>query len=677
MGLFNFQRKLEPLAEFPLEKIPVFAALTPAEQKLIRKKARLLEFKRGDLVYREGEKSEAFYVVISGRFRIFTGSRNKAEGETLLFLYRGDHFGEASLLTGVTHSASVETKRDGIVLKLDKDDFLKFVNDIPSISLHINRSLGHRITRNEDAGGQRREVKIAALYSSENLDQAIEFWFDLSARIETETSRKAIVIDFVERTTKHLSDLLKANQIKPCLISKINPDNESDLKSCITRHPAGFSYLHVPAVETEKASEKKLAALISALTYRFDYILIRHDCDTSRVTFETLKRSDYVYAYCISNADQLVKTSGVLGQFQKNFGFSDTEVKVIVEDPRGESAISYEEKERLLGFKIFSLLPIKSDRLERYESTLGYVARELAGRLVGLALGSGAAYGLSHIGILRVLEREGIPIDVVSGSSIGALIGSFWAAGFDSHELEKIARSINSRNAFFKLVGFRDLSLAHRGFIKGNQVTKFMESFMGDMSFQDLRIPVKVIATNLFDSSEVIFEAGRVVNAIRASISIPGIFRPYEYRGEYLIDGGVIDPLPVRVLSNMGIKKIIAVNVLASGKRRQEAAKRKEMINLSKEEDVLQRNLLSEKVKGSVSRISKRHSVNVFNVIMNTIQFMEYELADAAANEADVLLHPEVDDAHWAQFYQPDKFIEAGRKEVEYHLEEIKQLIAE
>src|SRR3989338_6433151 len=146
MAFFQFGRKIELAKEYSLEEIPVFSSLTPAEQRLIEKKARLIEFKRGDKVYEEATAAEAFYVVISGRFRLYNKTKSGGGEHTLIHFYRGDHFGETSLLTGRLHSASVEALKDGIILKLEKNDFLRLVNDIPSISLYLNRSLRHRLT---------------------------------------------------------------------------------------------------------------------------------------------------------------------------------------------------------------------------------------------------------------------------------------------------------------------------------------------------------------------------------------------------------------------------------------------------------------------------------------------------------------------------------------------------
>jgi NTE family protein len=677
MAFFQFKRKLDVVKEYSFEEIPIFSSLSPAEHRLIEKKVRLVEFKKGDLVYQEGTPADAFYVIVSGRFHAFTKTKNNSSGETLLYLYRGDHFGETSLLTGKHHSAFVEAKSDGLVLRIEKDDFLKFVQEIPAISLHLSRSLGHRLTKSGEAGSQRREVKIAAFYEHSGLEGGFQFWIDMATDLARRTARKTIVIDFVTSPDDLLPEEFRRKPSASFDLVQLEPSRESDLKPCLMEHPGGFTYLHAPVEKLQDKDEKKISTLLTVLTYRYDYLLLRLVPDLNYVTFKALKQSDMVYVYCAADIKRLNACAETVISLQQNFGFSKSEIKIILPEGSAIAGISFEEKERVLGNRIFAILASKVEQPDRYQSTIRYLTREFSGTLIGLALGSGAAFGLAHIGVLRVLEKENIPVDVISGSSIGALVGALWAAGMKADDLEVLARGINKRTGFFKLLGFRDLSIAHMGFFKGNQITRFLESYIGNKTFQDLQIPVKIIAANLLTSEKVVLESGRVVDAIRASIGIPGIFRPLFYRGDYLIDGGVIDPLPVRVLAKMGVKKIISVNVLASPKDREERNRFMEKRRREELRNMANQNFFKKASVAALYRFNERYTANIFNVIMNTIQFMEYELAQISGNEADVLIHPEVPEAHWAEFYHPDQFIRAGEEKTREHLAEIKQLLVE
>lgn len=663
MALFPFGRKLESSRGYSFTEIPLFSSLSPTEIRLIEKKTRLVEYKRGDIVYEEGKPTEAFYVIVSGRFRVFQNTRGE-DDKTLTYLYRGDYFGESSLLTGQLHSASVEARSDGLLLRLDKDDFLKVLSGIPALSIHLSRTLGHRLTKIEGPGGKKQEVKVAAIYSTVSPPDSFRFVLDLATNLIRETKTRVIFIDFFTDTQSGMTEDFQPKPQIALSLNKVTPSRESDLKPSMVDCAAGFQYLPV-MLEKGDDGQRNLSALLTFLSYRFDFLLIRLAHGVSAPSFQALKQADTVYLL-LDAASSGAKSGLLIRELEQTFGFTKNEIKVVVSE--GVS---------LGSTNVFQVLPSRNKDSERYYSTMRFITKELAGTLVGLALGSGAAYGLSHIGVLRVLEKENIPIDVLAGSSMGALIAAFWAAGFKANDLENIALSLDRKSAFFKLVGFDDLSLAHRGFFHGRNIIRYMESFLGDKTFQDLQVPVKIVATSLTTSQQVVFETGRVVDALRASISIPGIFRPFHWRGELLIDGGILNPLPVDTLAKMGVKKIIAVNVLMGPEDRVQR------IRIQTEK---RRRLYKERSKNDLwrwmvapvlNKLNSHFSDNIFNVIMNTIQFMEYEIAEVAAQEADVLIEPIVHEGHWAEFYQAKKFIKAGEQQTLEQINEIKRMMVE
>lgn len=676
MAFFQFGRKLEIAKEYSFEEIPVFASLSPSEQRLVQKKARLVEYKKGDIIYYEGTSSESFYVVISGRYRLFRKPRLNQKEETLHYFYRGDHFGETSLLMNRPHSASVEAKRDGLILQLPKDDFLRMIKEIPSISLHLNRSLGHRLTRNVDDAG-RHEVKIVALYATQNKKEVLNFWWDFAESLAGETKEKIVWVDLEEDREGFVGEMLGGGSRKFSL-RNMDPSREQDLKRSIVMHPQGFDYLQIVGDEASDVFEKKLSTLMTFLTYRYHYVLLRLPGEISAASFTLLKKCDFVYVHTYHNASSITLCSSAVTEFQQRYGFGKSEIRLIVQDQEDGLRAPLDEEGQMLGLSIFSLLSSKVERPERYQATVRYLAKELAGTLLGLVLGSGAAYGLAHIGVFKALEEEKIYPDVIAGTSIGALIGALWAGGFDAHQLESIAKQLDRGSAFFKLIGFGDLAFFHEGFLKGNRIKKFLESYLGNQTFQDLRVPLKVVTADLFTSEEVVLETGSVVEAVRASISIPGIFKPVTHQGRYLIDGGVVDPLPVRVLAGLGVKKIIAVNVLSGPQDRiqktqvQKISEQRRLSEIQQHQSPLKRFWAK-----NLHQVSSRYAVNIFNVIMSTVQFMEFEIANTWGEQADILIHPTVPEGHWAEFYAPDKYMKVGEEKTREKLPEIRRLIAE
>jgi predicted acylesterase/phospholipase RssA len=178
--------------------------------------------------------------------------------------------------------------------------------------------------------------------------------------------------------------------------------------------------------------------------------------------------------------------------------------------------------------------------------------------MLGLVLGGGAAKGYAHIGALKVLEEKGIKPDIIVGASMGALVAGFYAAGFDAKKLEELAVKVDKKTKRWLFAP----RLSKKGIIDGRNVVKHLSRYLGSKQIEDLPITYAAVTTDIEHEAEIVIDHGDLVQAIRASISIPVIFMPYHYRGRILIDGGFVNPLPISVAQKLGAKKIIAVNVL-------------------------------------------------------------------------------------------------------------------
>lgn len=175
---------------------------------------------------------------------------------------------------------------------------------------------------------------------------------------------------------------------------------------------------------------------------------------------------------------------------------------------------------------------------------------------IGLALGGGGARGWAHIGALRALEEHDIPIDCLAGTSIGALVGAFYVSD-RLHHLEELAEDLGLKN----LLDLMDISFPGLGLIDGQRIRDFLSGYLADTTLEQSTIPFRCVATNFLRKEEVVFESGTMVDAIRASISIPGVFAPCQHENIYLVDGGVVNPVPVTVVKAMGADVVIAVNL--------------------------------------------------------------------------------------------------------------------
>ncbi|MCL2679171.1 MAG: patatin-like phospholipase family protein [Dehalococcoidia bacterium] len=183
----------------------------------------------------------------------------------------------------------------------------------------------------------------------------------------------------------------------------------------------------------------------------------------------------------------------------------------------------------------------------------------MARKKVGLALGGGAARGLAHIGVLEVLEKEGVPVDVVSGTSAGAIFGALHAAGISAVSIRKAVLGLDWKQWARML----DITIPRSGFISGKRLINEITTIMGgNLKFSDLKKPFACVACDIETGEEAVMNGGSVAEAIHASISIPIIFRAVRRGGRLLVDGGLVNQVPVSVVRNMGADYVIAVNVV-------------------------------------------------------------------------------------------------------------------
>ena len=267
---------------------------------------------------------------------------------------------------------------------------------------------------------------------------------------------------------------------------------------------------------------------------------------------------------------------------------------------------------------------------------------------VGLALGGGAARGLAHIGVLAVLERERVPIDMIAGTSIGGMVGAFYARGQDSSVMREMALKLN----WVKILSLADLALPKSGLFGGKAVINLIQKTMGsDVKFDELPVPLSLVATDIITGEEVVINQGSVLEGIRASISIPGIFTLAKRQGRYLVDGGLVNPVPVSVLKKMGADFIIAVNVMPDVGASARHAKREDK--------------------------KKPKEPNIFNVILQSLYIGTYIIAKASTNGADIVISPDTSVIHPGDFHRARECIEQGEIAARDAMPEIKRKLSQ
>jgi NTE family protein len=250
---------------------------------------------------------------------------------------------------------------------------------------------------------------------------------------------------------------------------------------------------------------------------------------------------------------------------------------------------------------------------------------------------------------------------------MGAYVGSIWAYGLDGLALEKIAREHESRWGLWGLV---DPVLPPRqGFMRTRRVVRRLRRSIGTAQFSDLLRPLRIVATHLDTLERVVFASGDVAEAVAASIAIPGVVVPVTIDGETYIDGGIADPLPVDVLEEMGIEKIIAVNVIPPPE------KLRQWLDHANEPNG--RVVRAARLRDALSRrVNYFAHGNILDTMLQAVSGAQTRVAEASADRAHVLLRPIACDAIWHDFTNPSKYIALGRQAAEEQLPALKALVS-
>ncbi len=304
---------------------------------------------------------------------------------------------------------------------------------------------------------------------------------------------------------------------------------------------------------------------------------------------------------------------------------------------------------------------------------------------VGLALGSGAARGWAHIGIIKGLAGMGIVPEIVCGSSIGALVGAAYAAD-RMDAFESWVRSLTWR----EIIRFLDPSLTGGGLIQGEKLTEFLNDFEEeDLLFEQLKHRLGIVATELESGREVWFRSGPVMEAVRASISLPGLFTPIQRQGRWLVDGGLANPVPVSLCRAMGADLVIAVNLngdilgrhFRQGNNRQNSEPE---ILVNEGTDRLGRiaaqlkNTLGAKKDDLMARLfgESRGAPGLYEVVASSINIMQDRITRSrmAGDPPDMILSPRMGKLGLMEFDKADYGISEGLREVERMRPALEQL---
>ena len=252
---------------------------------------------------------------------------------------------------------------------------------------------------------------------------------------------------------------------------------------------------------------------------------------------------------------------------------------------------------------------------------------------LGLALGGGAARGFAHIGVLQVLEEEGIKPTLVVRTSAGSVVAAFYASGKTAAQLQWLADTMDESQ-------FTDWAnpFTGRGMLRGEALGKYVNSQLNGMKIEDMKMPLGIVATDLRTGDGILFRRGDVATAVRASSAVPSVFEPVRIGGKDYVDGGLVSPVPVRYAREMGADVVLAIDIS--------------------------------------SRPEDAKTSDVLKVLLQTFSIMGKSISQLELAQADVVVRPALPDVGSAEFSARKKSIEAGRAAMKQALPQLKALLA-
>ncbi len=604
---------------------------------------------KGEVLCRTGDAGDTFSIVVRGELEVWAGDGEQRMTGTLK---RSDFFGEMALLQGGKRTATVIVKRQTQLISLAKASFdIFFLND-PRMLEYFTRVLCKRLASVSRGAAVHGSTSTISVTSRPGLKGKTLVSSSLAGILHDLTGADVLL---VRVTPGHL---VPEGALEQLMSNELDTPLEV-VNGAIGSEGPGMFTLDVPARIDKPSSfySQQSSNLISKVGDRFRFIV--YDlCSEPRALVESAREFSDAIIDIVDTPEELptvdkepgTKRFQVINLYNPRsapIAISQCEPFVIPRDPalsNGNSS-NYARQSR----RGAAALPLRR------------LARKLLGSTVGVALGGGAAFGISHLGVLKVLEENDIPIDLLAGCSQGSIIGVGYAAGIGIEEMIDISRQLGRKKNFLLPL---DLTISKPGILAGNKFADIFSPLLRDKRrFEDLAIPCRTVATDIENGERVEIGSGSLSDAFRASASVPMVFSPFKIGDRVLVDGGVADPVPAEVVQNMGGDFIIAVNVVPPLKKgvENEVSRAFRMLNrfnpLSYFED-------------------SRNLPNLFDIIMNSMQILQYELGNFKAIAADVRINPDLSDFTWIEYYRSEELIQRGVEAAERAIPAIKSAYA-
>ena len=493
-----------------LAEVPVFSGLARSTLAEVEEQVEWRHIHGGSVLFRQGDEGDALYMVVSGRLRVLLEQPDrKGIRRALRDVTRGETVGELALVTGDPRSATVVALRDTELGRLSRAAFTELMEREPVTGMGLTRMLAKWLaSSNEPTLSNARPVTIALLPLGSDVPLR-----EFSNRIAESMAWHG--------PTLHL--------------------NAETLDRLCGAGSALASEGH--------ADYGRITAWLNDQEALYRFILYESEGESTPWTVRCLSQADRILRVAVSRGRV---TAGPIKGQRPSVGVignvTDQELVLLHENQTPQGT----DRWLLMGdFTIHHHLRLGSN------PDFKRLARHLAGRAVAVVLGGGGARGFAHIGVIRALEEAGIPIDRIGGASMGAVVAAQYASGLRPEEMAEL-----NRRGWIGFRPHREFTLPMVSLVSGRRAGKMLKMMFGDQQIEDLWRNYFCVSTNLSRAQLMVHRHGPVRRWLRASISIPGTAPPLiDDTGDLLIDGGVLDNVPVSAMRDLGESEIIAVDV--------------------------------------------------------------------------------------------------------------------
>ena len=603
--------------------VRLFRGLSDDDLEAIAERLTPRPIAAGEVLVQQGVPSDGLFIVRTGVVEVFV--EGTAEGTpreaALSRLATGECFGEMSLLTGTPASATVRALTDGEVAVLSRDTFLRLIETWPELLRNVSTILSERLLQTN------------------------------RLQLSLEPAEVVVVVGAPPAMTRALAAAVARLAALPTLFVEGNADPVAgdggrafalaDLLGGRLRPPvpgaAGeLTVVRAPATEAHDSGAPDLSTALGRLAGDYRYVLVALPFDHPALMPHLLAHAARILV--TGRAEDLPGLRTRLAGLPAPETTRGAVGILLVDAPARlrPTAATLQLLSEELGAPVRTILPATSPG-DTAEAALP-LARWLVKRRIGLALGAGGAKGYAHLGALRVLRRAGIPLDAITGTSIGACVGGCAATGMTVEQAEWVVLGAP------KVVLRPGVPLYGVSGSQGIAARLRDERAFGERRIEDLPIPFAASAADLTEGREIVLRRGALWRAVLASMAIPGIYPPVQIGRHWLVDGGVVNPVPVGTARLLGADLVIAVDLSDPLKPRQEPAP---------------------------GRPSSARPPLLFANILRAREIMMSEIRAHTVGEPSVLIKPRVDGL-W-NYGEAERFIAAGEEAAEAILPELRE----